>query len=85
MTHNFYKSIPEIYAQVQSCVDTELYSKYIENGSATNVLPLELEPMSDGLIYIAIKLLICEDPLVEACISQLTQITEEEYMEKILS
>ncbi|MEY4342218.1 MAG: hypothetical protein RL736_8 [Pseudomonadota bacterium] len=84
MTHNFYKSTPEIYAQVQSCVDTELYSKYIENGSATHVLPVEIEPMSDGLIYIAIKLSICEDPAAEICISQLTQITEDEYMIKLL-
>jgi len=85
MTHKFYKSTPEIYAQVQSCMNEQLYSKYIETGNASNILPVDVEPMQDGLVYTAIKLFICDDPLVETCVEQLTQITEEEYNQNTIT
>lgn len=50
----FFKSNPQVYAQIQPAVDDAFRAEYIDSGRCDHILPVTLPTQSDGNVYVAV-------------------------------
>ena len=85
--HKFYKSIPEVYTEVQINIDAALYDKYIAIGKCSNILPPFSQDlvMLDGMVYITIPEFINIEENIQTYINELIEISSEEFFTAVNS
>ena len=79
LMHKFFKTDYGTYQAVQTGLDEALYDEYILTEKCAHILSPDLQPMSDGLIYIVMPEFITSNPAAEIYINQLLEISSEEF------
>lgn len=84
LMHKFYKIESSLYDDIKIQLDQNLYEKYIATEQFAYILPPNPDLINNGFVYFVLPDFIYTEPLIETCINQLTEITEEEYSEQFL-
>jgi len=50
----YFRTHPQAYAPLQIAIDDAFRADYIDTGRCEHILPVNLQPMSDGMCYLAL-------------------------------
>lgn len=82
--YKFYKINLSLYDNLQLGINQALYDKYIAPEIAGCIIDPYPQLVNNNYVYFMLRDFIYTDPLIESYINQLTEITEDEYIQQNL-